>query len=310
MAGAVEKILVIKLGALGDFIQALGPMRAIRQHHPRARIVLMTTAPYKEFASACGYFDEIWIDDKPGWTDFSGWFRLAKKLNADAFSRVYDLQNSDRTALYFRLFRSRARPEWVGTAKGASHRNASPDRSKGHAFEGHVQTLGLAGIRNIEIDRLEWMNADISGFPARNPYVLLVPGSAPDRREKRWPARNYAALANALAEKKIHPVIIGGSSEKDAASEIAQAAPEALDLSGRTDLFQVARLARGAAGAIGNDTGPIHLIAATGCPVVALFSGRSDAVKHAPRGENVSILKSENLNDLDPASVLKAFRPE
>ena len=75
-----EKILVIKLSALGDFIQALGPMAAIRNHHPDAHITLMTTQMFKSFGEKCGYFDEIWIDDRPNLFEFLKWIKLRKKL--------------------------------------------------------------------------------------------------------------------------------------------------------------------------------------------------------------------------------------
>ena len=57
---AVERILVIKLGALGDFVLATGPFKALRQAHPGARIVLLTTAPYAEMARTAPFFDEVW----------------------------------------------------------------------------------------------------------------------------------------------------------------------------------------------------------------------------------------------------------
>ena len=55
-------LLVIKLGALGDFVLATGPFAAIRAAHPNEVLVLLTTAPFAEFARASGYFDEVWID--------------------------------------------------------------------------------------------------------------------------------------------------------------------------------------------------------------------------------------------------------
>ena len=64
-AEALPRVLVIKLGALGDVVQALGPFAAIRRNHPGAHVTLLTTAPYKAFLAASGWFDEIWIDDRP-----------------------------------------------------------------------------------------------------------------------------------------------------------------------------------------------------------------------------------------------------
>ncbi len=117
------RILVIKLGALGDFVQAMGPAAAIRAHHADARITLLTTAPYAELARAAPYFDEVLIDERPGFLDPVGLWRLRRRLRAGRFDRVYDLQTSDRSSFYHRLM---GRPAWSGIARGASLRHANP----------------------------------------------------------------------------------------------------------------------------------------------------------------------------------------
>ncbi len=302
-----QRILIIKLSALGDFIQALGPMAAIRRRHKDAHITLLTTKPFEKFAEECGYFDEIWIDKRPKLLNLKSWSDLRKNLNAAKFTRIYDLQNNDRTTFYFNLLKTK--PEWVGTAPGASHRNTSEQRTASHAFDGHVQTLGLAGIKDIEIDQLEWMKGDLSTFAIKAPYVLLVPGSAPNRPEKRWPADKYSQLAKILASMGYQPVLIGTKDEANVTTKIAQSCPEALDLTGRTNLHQIASLAREAAGAIGNDTGPMHLISATGCPCLALFSSHSDPVRHAPKGANIHILQKNELKDLESEEIVENFKP-
>lgn len=300
----MDKILIIKLGALGDFIQAMGPMKAVRGHHKGARITLLTTAPFEGFARDCGYFDEVWANPRPKWHDIGGWLALRARLNGGEFNRVYDLQNNDRSSFYFRLFSPK--PEWVGVAKGASHRNISPARTAGHAFDGHVQTLGLAGIKGIQIDTLDWINADISAFPLKPPYALIVPGSAPDNPGKRWPAAYYADLCGGLTERGIQPVILGTAVEAEIAALIEAACPQALNLAGKTNLKQIALLGRGAALAIGNDTGPMHMIAPTGCPCISLFSSHSNPKRHYPKGRDVEILYAANLQDLAVGRVLDA----
>ena len=293
------KILVIKLSALGDFIQTLGPMRAIRNHHPDAHITLLTTAPYKNFAQDCGYFDDIWIDTRPRWHNILAWLSLKKRLNAGQFSRLYDLQNNDRTRLYSKLFKTKNKPEWIG--------DSAPKTD--HAFKRHTRMLAKAGIKNIEIDRLEWMDADIAHIPLKSPYVLLVPGCAPQHPYKRWPAAHYSALANMLATRGYQPVLIGTKAEAEVTIEIAKRCPNALDLTGQTSLAQITALARKAAAAIGNDTGPMHLIGATSCPSLALFSAHSDPARHAPNGEHVQALQEADLENLTPETVLKHFKP-
>ena len=106
-------------------------------------------------------------------------------------------------------------------------------------------------------------------------FALLVPGSAPHRPDKRWPAEElFGELAAWISTKReIRPVILGVEDEGDSlAAVILRPAPTALNLIGRTSLFRVAALARRAVAAIGNDTGPMHLIAMVGCPSVVLFS--------------------------------------
>ncbi|NCT41708.1 MAG: glycosyltransferase family 9 protein [Alphaproteobacteria bacterium] len=307
MTSAQDKILVIKLGALGDFIQALGPMAAIRKHHPNAHITILTTKPFENFAKDCGYFNEIWLDDRPRITNVISWIALRTKLNSAKFNRVYDLQNNDRTGFYYKLFSPK--PEWSGIAKGASHRNANPDRSVGHAFDGHAETLAIAGIKEIKPDPLLWMVEDTSHFALNQPYILLVPGCAPERPEKRWPSDKYGRLANMLVKRGFQPVLIGTKAEADATQIIVHACPEALDLTGQTSLKHIVTLARHSAGAIGNDTGPMHLIGATGTPCLVLFSGHSNPVKHAPKGGRVSVLQEDDLKDLKSEDVLNAFEP-
>ena len=297
-----QNILVIKLSALGDFMTALGAMRAIREHHKDARITLLTTKPFIDIARASNYFDEILLDEKPRWINPSGWMSLRRKLNAGKFARVYDLQNSDRTAFYLRLFSPR--PEWVGAAPGASHRNDSPERTRGHAFLGHQQTLALAGITSVTVDTLEWMQGDLAKFALSKPYVLLVPGCSPLHPEKRWAPASYRAVAVALLEKNIQPVVLGTAAEADVNKEIASV-EGVLDLTGQTTLFEIAALARGASGAVGNDTGPSHIIALTACPLVMLFSTKSSTIlKHGPLGANAHPLEATDLATITPVQVI------
>ena len=299
-----KNILVIKLGALGDFIQALGPMKAIRTHHPDAKVTLLTTKPFVKFAQKSGYFDEVVIDKRPKWHDIAGWIHLKKILNAGAYGRVYDLQNNDRTSIYFKLFSKRT--EWVGVAKGASHENSSPERTAGKAFDGHRQTLGLAGIKQVDVDNLSWVVPEHT-FDLPTPYVLIVPGGSEQHLEKRWPAASYATLCRKLLTSRITPVLIGTKAESVVTDSIKNAVPDVIDLTGKTDLFDLPFLARTAKAAIGNDTGPMNIIGPTGCPSLILFSRKSNPLRHAPLGSRVKTIKRDSLDDLTPETVWNEF---
>jgi len=301
-----QRILVIRLSALGDFIMALPAMAAIRRHHPTADITLLTTKPLAELGNRSGWFNHVEIDSKPGWRNLSGWLRLRRRLRRGRFDRVYDLQSQDRTAIYFRLFWPGRRPEWSGIAKGASHPHTDPNRRHMHAYDIHAAQLAVAGIADIPLPDLGWLEEKTSklGLPSR--IALLVPGSAPHRPAKRWPTEHYAALAQRLVDAKITPVIIGTAEEKPLADVIRTLCPKARDLTGQTTLFQIATLARKAQFAVGNDTGPMHLIALVGCRVVSLFSDESKPARSAPRGD-VAVLHRPDLADLPVDEVANAL---
>ena len=287
-----ERILIIKLGALGDFIYALGAMRAIRQYHSGAHITLLTRKPYESLARQSGLFNEIILDTKPK-LNLLNWISFRKVLNALNVSRVYDLQNNDRSGKYFSLFSRK--PEWVGIAKGASHRNTDPERSRFHSFQGHQKTLALAGIKNVQLDNLEWLKGDIRQFGVTQPYALLVPGSSPQHPEKRWPAGHYRHLAKKLISCGVNPVFIGTMSENDLIGDIVDGL-QASNLSGRTEIGDVAALARSASCAIGNDTGPMHIISMTGCPCLMFFcTTKSWIEKHGPQISTAQALESDDL---------------
>jgi ADP-heptose:LPS heptosyltransferase len=304
-----RRILVIKLGALGDFVQALGPMQAIRRYHADARIALLTAEPFRTLAQATGTSDEVWIDARRSALDLGYWLALRRRLRGGHFDRVYDLQTSDRSGWYFRLFWPGPRPEWSGIVVGGSHSHVNPARDRMHTVERQADQLRVAGIESVGPVDMSWATADVGRFALAKPYALIVPGGAAHRPAKRWPLERYAALIKALVGRGLKPVILGARLEQALGAALASIAPEVRDLTGQTGLEEIPSLARAAACAVGNDTGPMHLIAAVGCPSVVLFSRASDPDLCAPRGAAVAILRVPRLEDLAVAEVLAALPP-
>ncbi|MBC6441227.1 MAG: glycosyltransferase family 9 protein [Rhodospirillales bacterium] len=303
----IARVLVIRLGALGDVVLSSGPFRAIREHHGDAHIVLLTTAPYESLARAGGWFDEIWLDEKPGWWQVGAVRELGRRLNEGRFDRVYDLQTSDRSCAYHRLFK-RPRPQWSGIARGCSHPQANPKRDAMHTVERQADQLRMAGIDDVPPPDLSMVTADVSGFDLPQDHALVVPGSAPHRTEKRWPAERYGELCHRLKGLGLRSVVIGGPAEREVVEVIKTICGDVVDLCGQTGFEQIAELARGARLAVGNDTGPMHLAATAGCPSVVLFSRVSDPALSAPRGRSVAVLQRHDLGDLSVDEVAHATR--
>jgi ADP-heptose:LPS heptosyltransferase len=301
-----QEILVIKLGALGDFIQALGPMPDLRHHHAGDRITLLTTPRYAELAAQTNLFDDILIDRRPKALDFEGWLALRRMLQRGRFDRIYDLQTSDRSGIYARLFRPGRTPEWSGIAWRCSHPHANPLRDRQHTMDRQAEQLLMAGIYPVSL--VPWLPAagSLPANLARSRFALLIPGSSPRHLAKRWPVKRYGQLAIKLRQAGYLPILVGVHGEADLGRAVCTMCPEAVDLVGRTDVAALAALAGSAALTIGNDTGATHVAAAGANPVVVLFSRASDPRLCAPRGKRVHVLMAPDLAQLSVEKVFAA----
>ena len=294
-----RNILVIKLSALGDFVQALGPAAAIRQHHAADEITLLTTAAFAALAQQSGFFDKIVIDARPELFEVAGWVALRRILHSGRFDRVYDLQTSDRSSLYSWLFLPTRSLEWSGIAWHCSHPHANLARHPQHTIDKQTEQLLMAGIHPTPLPCCRASTRPLPAGLKHRAFFILIPGSSPRHTAKRWPARCYGELAQQLFQSTgILPVVIGGAGEEALAAEIRAACPDAVDLVGRTELTSLVDLADAAAFTIGNDTGATHIAAVGGHPIFVLFSDASDPGRCAPRGRQVHVLTSPHLEDL------------
>ncbi len=308
---AARNILVIKLGALGDLFLAMDAFQAIRAHHAGDRVTLLTRPAFAKFAADLPWFDEVMTDLTPRGLRLDRWLAMRRRLRNGGFARVYDLHCNGRTGIYHRLLGPGRRPEWVGIAKGCSHPWPDYRTAKLSVPERQLRMIESAGVPRLDrpVD-LSWLDAPVEGLPPLpERFVLLVPGCAPHRLEKRWPAARYAELARRLAaERGLASVVIGTAADQAAIDELCASAPDALNLCGKTSLKQLGALARRARGVVGNDTGPVHITAAVGAPTLVVMSGTSDPVRMRPRGPDVDVVQEPNLADLTAERVLQALR--
>lgn len=293
------RILVIKLGALGDFVQAFAPFAAIRTHWPEAEITLMTTTPFAPLAKASPWFDHVTVDARPRWSDLRGVMALRRTLRGHDL--VIDLQTSGRSTRYQRLA---GQKRWCGIAPDGTFFHDNPYRDAMHSVARQRDQLARLGVPELPCTDLEWLGR--GGPDLLAPYAVIVPGAAPHRPAKRWPASHYAALAHELLASGLHVVMIGAASESGLAETIKAQVPAMLDLTGQTDLLSLGGIFARAALAVGNDTGPMHLAAAMGCRSLVLFSGESNPRLTAPVGcapGQVRILAVDDLRRLDVSRV-------
>jgi ADP-heptose:LPS heptosyltransferase len=299
----MRRILVIRYGAFGDIVLCLGAFRAIRAHHPGDQIVALTTAPFAPLLEQSGAVDRVLADRRARWR---GWLSLVRRLRAERFHRVYDLQRNQRSAILYRAMRLGRRLEWSGVVRGCSHFVPDDPQDRRHVARKLDEQLRVAGLPGMAEPDISWLKGDVARYRLPHPYALLAAGSAPQRPDKRAAPECFAGLARDLAGRGVAPVLVGTDSEREAIDRVRALCPAAIDLSGRTGFGDLAELARGARAAIGNDTGPMHLFALAGCPSLVLYSTASDPARVAPQGSRVEILQCERLDRLDPPALIAA----
>lgn len=320
-----KAVLVIKLSALGDFVLALGAMKAVRDHHPSARITLLTTPPYKAFAELCPFVDVVEIDGRPEGVKATA--DLIGRIRKGDYDIVYDFQTSGRTANYFKALNMPMRkpPLWSGHAPGCAFFHDNPNRGTMHSIDRLAEQLTISGIGPAEgwteatkpMPDLGWVELYLGDKPSHRPeyfglekpYMLMIPGASEHRQEKRWPEDRYADIAKRLLKIGVQPAIIGGKSEGAVAQAITRKEPRVKNLVTRTDLFQIVSLARQAIFVIGNDTGPMHMATLSGAPGVALFATNESDPDHAsPRGSTVIVVHAPTLDRVSADDVWRAAK--
>jgi ADP-heptose:LPS heptosyltransferase len=308
----IHRVLVIKLGGVGEMVQAFPAFERIRQAHPKAKITLLTTEPFAALTVQSPFFNKVEADGDA--KSPAAWATLILRIRGARYDRIYDLQNDAATNLIFQALRPLP-PPWSGAALGCTLPHRNRERGRMHALERHADQLKAAGIWPDAPTRpLSAPPPDISWILARSAHprsvtiagghrrlVLLAPGGDGER----WPIQLYAELALRLQDSGHDLVILGSLSESGLAHAIQRKATRARDLTGRTDLAQIAALGARASVAVGNDLGALHLIAAAGAPTIALFSSTSDPAVLAPRG-HVTVLHAPALKDLPVETVAAA----
>lgn len=302
---AAKEVLVIKHGALGDVILATGPFASIRKTHPHANITLLTASPYNHLLNTAPFFDAIWLDEKPKPWQLVKVLKLRAMLKSKRFDWVYDLQTSKRSTSYYHLLKHESL-QYSGLANG-SHQHNTPERTELHTIDRQKQQLQIAGISEVLPPDITWLKEGMADLKPARKYVLLVPGGSAHRPEKRWPDICFSELARALVKQEITPVWIGAGAEAQLLEKLSVDVEQSINLCNQTSFAQIASLARKALCAVGNDTGPMHIVAATGCPSTVLFSDASNPALCAPRGKHVHIMQKESLFDLHAEEVLSSM---
>lgn len=293
-----RNILIVKLSAIGDVIHALPVAHALKQFYPQARITWVVEKPAYDLLTNNPDIDEIIVFDKPKFKSIGGLLRhgpgFAKELKQHHFDLSIDLQGLFKSGMISWLSGARERLVYCNAREGSDFlgRKVCGPFSDGHVVNRYldvVRSLGCqvgAPVFPIEITEEEAGQAlaiaKHGGLDVQNSYVILAIGA--NWPNKCWPVSRFAELADRLYEDGVIPVVIGGAKEITSFAEMqAMMRIPPVNLIGKTTLKQLAYLIRRSKAFVGGDTGPMHLAAATGAPVVALY-GPTDTNRNGPFG--------------------------
>lgn len=309
MSKKKQRILIIKLSAIGDVVMATGAFHGIREHHPDAHIALLTTKSQMKILQDNPDIDEFIFDERKKPWHLGFMCRLYKNLSDWDF--IYDLQNSTRTTkIYFRMAKwANKNLKWSGIAKGCSHPQPTEHRKNMHVVDMLNDQLKHAGISDANFwPNLTYRRESTDALIEENrlnleKLVVLIPGCSPTRQMKRWP--HYAALTKELMNKGYQVVLTGTNDEKEDLDNIEKETG-CINLCNQVNLAQMIDLSARAYRVIGNDTGPMHIAAASGAKGVAVFGEASDVVRSSPRGEGITTIKKDPIGAITPQEVIEA----
>ncbi|NWG16538.1 MAG: WecB/TagA/CpsF family glycosyltransferase [Chloroflexi bacterium] len=290
----MERVLVVQLADIGDLILSTPALAALRQARPDAHITLLAGAHAAPVVRGLPLVDDIFTLDRQA---FNSSTALLKPAN---LRRLFGLGRFD-TVVYFHHFTLR-----LGTFKFAlialaarAKRRIGLDNDRAWFLTDTLLDAGFGARHQAQywLDLVGLLGADSTPRPAvvaADPLspqlstlfnsalvVAIHPGSGGYSRARRWDAAGFAAVADALHDEYGAEIVLVGGPDDDTASVKAAMRNEPLDLSGQTTLPQLAALLAKCRLFIGADSGVMHLAAAVGVPVVAVF-GPSNAAAWGP----------------------------
>jgi ADP-heptose:LPS heptosyltransferase len=289
---ASERFLLIRLSSLGDVVLTEPVVRALRSKYPGATIDLLTDARYATLGREFFGVDAVTAYDRRGADrGWSGLGRVIERLPSKHYTAVIDLQNKVRTRMLARRLDApqklvlKKRSFVQGTLAVLGHDPPIDDR---HQVDVYLSLLSKLGIDPPRDPRARGKRPEplfSRSRPDDGIWIGMSPGAT--HATKRWPIARFLDLARSLTERvpRVRFVPIGGHADRDQIDAIKSGDGLAL-AGGDTADLDVGGLLRAIASLdllISVDTGPAHLAAAIGVPVVVLF-GPTSSVRWGPRG--------------------------
>jgi ADP-heptose:LPS heptosyltransferase len=300
MRVTADRILIVLLGAIGDVTRALPLLQRLRHGYPQAHIAWAVEPAAAALVAGHPALNEVLVFDRPRGT--RAFLRFLRQIRAQRPDLTLDLQRHLKSGVISRasgapvrlgfhrrnsregnwLFNTQALPPMAHFSSKLRQFLAFADWLE---IEATPVTFGLS-LSAVEAQRVDMLLADV-----RPPFVTAFVGSSCESR--LWFPERTAAVADALAAQGVGTVLVGGSGDVAFADAVAHAAQApVITLAGRTTLRDLIGIFERARAAFGPDSGPMHIAAAVGTPVVSLW-GATSAARSAPWGSEAGVITGE-----------------
>jgi len=311
------KILIVKTSAIGDVVHTLPALNAIRKKYPTAQIDWLVEEAAADVVIGHKSIDRVLVSKRKQWIKdwqagrrlqaWNGFFSFVKELRATRYDLLIDFQSLLKSSVFVFLVRSVIK---AGFGRGMEHAEGSyvflnkkikPVDMDQHALERDLMLLDGVGIEcdgvvfDFPIDDSHRTAAATllskSGIAKGKPFVAINPMTTWDT--KHWYNERFVAVAQELTAQGVGVIFTGGGSDASAIGKLCdQLRGQTVNLAGQTSLKTLAAVFEKAKVVITTDTGPMHVAAAVGTPVVALF-GPTAPWRTGPYGDQHKILQAE-----------------
>ena len=304
----MSNVLIIKHGSLGDIAQASGAIQDIYDNNKNHNLYILTTKPYFELFRKNPIIYDVIVDKRLSKFNLIYLYMLMRKLKKVAISKVYDLQNSSRTAFYKKILFPNSQCEvWSSSDTTLPQGKSKEEFDRLPVLERFNHQLQTSGIKTSHTlnPNFSWAGSEISKIKDHfklDKFILLFPFCSPHLHIKKWPY--YNDLIKLILDKfgnEYKIVIAPGPSEINDAKEIN--AQVLLDNRKALDISQLTSLIKDSSFIIANDTGPAHIAAHVGAKGLTLFGKHTTAYKVSIERENFKAIEVTDLNNLSAEKV-------
>jgi heptosyltransferase-1 len=280
---APERILVVRLSAMGDIIHTLPAVASLRAGFPAAHVTWAVQPRWAALLEGNPDIDATLTVDRKSWAGVRAAWRAVRSLRA---TLAVDFQGLVQSAL---VAAASGAPRRAGYAAGVARENPAAwfyseqvTPRVAHIVDQHLELAAAVGAA-ARMVRFPLPAGQPEGRLPEGPFVLASPLAG--WRSKQWPLENYTALARLLSDGPGLPLVVNGAPATEA--ELRRIEGAQVHLSSVAGLIDATRRA---AAVVGVDSGPLHLAAALGKPGVALF-GPTEPARNGPYGGTLRVLR-------------------